>query len=407
MKINNDKSKLINLIDVFPSAEVILKINGKKKTDVLKNCKFIIDSNSLLVPFSLHKDELRKIKSVYVELLSKQKVFVPEHVLREFAKNRSKKISEIFTSIDNLLNSIPSINLPKYPILDQFKEFEQLSKIKENFNQVTKEYKVNLTQIKDGIEDWNWNDPVTKMYSSLFENSIIKNLDLELEELIKQYYERLDSGIPPGNKDRSKEFNAMGDFIIWLSILEFGKRNKSDLVLVTNDEKSDWQVKGNQKSIATRFELVEEYYRVSGGYNFLCINFEEFLKINGLNIEIQQETIFPNYTVDDGPLSWIILEKITKIFRKYLNNKEFILYMSEEIDEYMDSFLSVYTSEFLGKTEVDNISIKLTENFNKIKSLNYRVKYEEIRMKRSTTNEQKELDILVKSSLLLIDKLKF
>ena len=404
--------ELNNLREIFPNALSILEMQSRSKEEILKQCIFVIDSSALLAPFSVNKDDIDKITEVYGKLQVEKRVFIPEHAIREFAKNRGLKFSELYTAIDNLTNTLPSIKLPKYPILDQFSEYAELLELSTTLKETVKIYKERLESIKRGISNWNWNDPVSNIYSSLFKESIISNPSISDEDIEKEYHRRIKHNIPPGNKDKNKTFNAIGDYLIWMSILEFGKSNNSDIVLVTNDEKNDWQLKGNKKSIATRFELVEEYNRTTNGQNFVCINFEEFLNANGLQIEIQNFLPYPNYVPTDGPRSWWILESLQTIFKSYLEISEFedfiddpISSIKENIDNLIDKFWPIYSSEFRNQRMLLENGYNLNSTLKKISSLNYRITYEEHRMKKDTTNESREMIELVKKALEEISKI--
>jgi hypothetical protein len=41
---------------------------------------------------------------------------------------------------------------------------------------------------------------------------------------------RTDNQVPPGYKDASKDDKGIGDFLIWKSILDLGKKKNRDLV---------------------------------------------------------------------------------------------------------------------------------------------------------------------------------
>lgn len=93
----------------FPDWKSILNRKSKKGKEIFEKAVFVLDTNSLLAPYNTGKDNIEKIGKIYENLISKNRLFVPEHALREFAKNRSLRISDLYTHIDNKLNS-PSLN---------------------------------------------------------------------------------------------------------------------------------------------------------------------------------------------------------------------------------------------------------------------------------------------------------
>jgi hypothetical protein len=90
-----------------------------------------------------------------------------------------------------------------------------------------------------------------------------------------------DNHIPPGYKDEGKEQNAIGDYLIWLTILDIGKSKQLPVLFVSGDEKSDWYHQSESQALYPRYELVDEYRRASGGHQFHMVNFSGFLDLFG------------------------------------------------------------------------------------------------------------------------------
>ncbi|MGH2667161.1 PIN domain-containing protein [Flavobacterium sp.] len=394
----------------FPDSKSILQRKGKGVTDILKNAIFVLDTNSLLIPFNTGKENIEEIGKIYQNLISSNKLYIPEHSLKEFAKNRSFRISELFSTIDNQLSTLPPIKSFDYPILEGLDAYKKLKKTKEEVLKQIKEYKKDLEDLKSGIIDWNWSDPVTTMYQNTFTEKIIISPAGSEEELIKEYENRIEDDIPPGNKDKSKDNNAIGDFLIWKSILELGKKKKKDIIFVSNDEKNDWLLKGNQKSISTKFELVDEYYRFTGGYDFMSMNFKTFLDFQGLEINIFEvfkefEDIFelPNsLKKPSGNNTFKALKEIDKYINTYLIDIEDEyddVYIDQNINEQIDIFDKNYRVEYFG-TEDWNIYFDyfflFSKMFDQMKFLNNEIVYQAHRQKRSTYAESIQLTALCK-----------
>lgn len=85
--------------------------------------------------------------------------------------------------------------------------------------------------------------------------------------------------IPPGYKDAAKDDLGIGDFLIWLTILELGSRNQKPLIFVSGEEKSDWQHRSGGAGFLPRYELVDEYQRSSGGQPFYMIPLSRLLEL--------------------------------------------------------------------------------------------------------------------------------
>lgn len=394
----------------FPDSSSILKRKGKSTSEIFKDALFVLDTNSLLVPYNTGKENIEEIRKVYQKLISKKRLFIPEHVLREFAKNRSFRISELYANIDNLLSSIPTIKSFEYPILGELGPYKKLKETRDAILENIKQYKDNLTDLKKGIVDWNWADPVTSMYQKTFTDEIIIKSSLTEEQLIEEYTKRIDDDIPPGNKDKSKEKNAIGDFVIWRSILELGKEKKRDIIFISNDEKNDWLLKGNQKSISTKFELVDEYYRYTDGHNFLSTTFNFFLENQGLDIDISE--IFQQFAdmlgeeiekpKESSLKSLVEIERLINRFLALRNEDNEEVYIRGNINESITNFKETYRIEYFEKEEwrfFASYFFRFDSLLTEIKSLNSEIIYQEHRMKRDTRNEVVKLVALCKEFL--------
>lgn len=90
------------------------------------------------------------------------------------------------------------------------------------------------------MRNWLWNDPVSKIYSRLFVDDVLFDVPFDKEELLQELERRKTLGIPPGYKDSGKRLNAVGDLLIWKTILELAKQDHKDVIFVTSEEKADW-----------------------------------------------------------------------------------------------------------------------------------------------------------------------
>lgn len=393
---------------IFPDANSILNIKTRKIDEIFKDALFVLDANSLLAPFQAGKEGIDKIGKIYSALIENERIYIPKQVLREFAKNRSLKISELFTNIDNLIASVPTIKPFEYPILSELNVYKTIKDKRELILKELKSYNEYLAELRNGITDWNWSDPVSNMYSTTFnEKSIIDTTSTE-DELIKEYNERIKNEIPPGNKDKTKETNAIGDFLIWKCILELGKEKQKDIILVSNDEKNDWLLKGNKKSIYTKYELVNEFYNWTGGKNFISINFAKFLELQGVEVDLSQNLAIEDFLLESksnelktGTLD--ALEKSYLYIKVYLENDENEeyedLYIDNDINDAITHFMSSYQYEFFETPMWNNFSnylFRFDELLSKIKDLNNEITYQAYRQKRSTYTHQIEMKALCK-----------
>src|ERR1700749_326346 len=100
----------------FPDPLAILNGQQINMPEFCKTAVFVFDTNSLLVPYKVGEDSLNEITRIYKSFEGQKKIYVAAHSLREFAKHRSNKISELFTEIDKTLSALPAIREFNYPI---------------------------------------------------------------------------------------------------------------------------------------------------------------------------------------------------------------------------------------------------------------------------------------------------
>lgn len=406
-KENNKNLFIYNRI--FPDVNSILSRNGKDVDDIFKNAIFVLDTNSLLAPFLTGKENIEEIRKIYEKLIAENRLFIPEHVLREFAKNRSTKISDLYTHIDKYLSQLPSIPNFEYPILGELKAYKKVKETKEEMLQNIKEYKEQLIELKSGITNWNWSDPVSSMYQKTFSKDIIVNTNEDEANLIEEYYSRIDDEIPPGNKDKTKDNNAIGDFLIWKTILELGKQKKRDIIFISNDEKNDWLLKGNKKSISTKFELVDEYFRYTEGCHFISMTFPDFLQKQGLEAETLSDfdKIFGPFLFHSDSATLDALKIIEQLLHDFLleaeNSDDEELYVRSPFPDYVAIYNDNYRKEFFESDKWPEYFEFLTlfeEILKVMLSLNEHIIFENFRMKRSTKTEQIKLRALAKEFII-------
>lgn len=62
---------------LYPDAEGIFSFRPKSLADIKEECFVIVDTNSLLVPYTTGKDSLEQIGTIYKELVDAKRLVVP------------------------------------------------------------------------------------------------------------------------------------------------------------------------------------------------------------------------------------------------------------------------------------------------------------------------------------------
>ena len=280
--MTTDKKDIIeeafSLENTFPLADDLFSNNFRTIHEVFDSALFVLDTNVLLLPFNLGAEAIEEIKKIYTSLINENRLFIPKRVAREYSKNRTAKLSEIHSNILRLKTGAKYPNF-KYPIIADLEEKKELDKALEILNEKENEFKEKATKLANKIRNWQYKDPVSTLYGDIFKNSLLIDTSKNKEDILKELNRRKKHKIPPGYKDSSKDDFGIGDLIIWLSILEKGANEETDIIFVSQDLKPDWWQQSSGSAFLPRFELIEEYKRVSKGKNIHIINFSKLLEL--------------------------------------------------------------------------------------------------------------------------------
>lgn len=277
------------LKDIFPDASTIFTFSPSTVSQIKDECKVVVDTNALLVPYTVSKSSLDTIKDTYARLIDNKQLFIPGHVAREFAKNRAEKIKELYHQLSSSRSKQTQLLPGNYPLLASLQEYKEVVNIEKQINELLRQYRKFIEQILQHIRTWSWDDPVSNIYSQLFNSSVICDPDFSQDIIDANLKWRNDNKIPPGYKDGSKSENAIGDLLIWHTILHIGQEHKKPIIFVSGDEKADWWYHSDTDNLFPRYELVDEYRRNSGGSSFQIVKFSTFLDVYGASPKAVEE----------------------------------------------------------------------------------------------------------------------
>jgi hypothetical protein len=296
---------------VFPDAESLFKFQLAPLNEIKDRCFIVIDTNALLVPYTVNQKSLQEIRSTYQRLIALKRLVIPGQVAREFARNRALKISELYQQLSRKRDAQGLSRLEQYPLLQSMPEFKEATELSEKIETITKEYRHKISDVLSRVKEWVWNDPVSLIYRDLFTADVILDIPVCNEnkhEIEADLETRITHSIPPGYKDAAKPDRGLGDLLIWRTILEVGRKNKSDLLFVSGDEKTDWWYQSEKLHLYPRYELVDEYRRASDEKSSHIVAFSRFLELFGASEdvvnEVRKEEFQSNRNAQDVP-SWV------------------------------------------------------------------------------------------------------
>lgn len=288
-KANNTEFDIFIAETVYPEAAAIFTTLPKKLTDIKEECFVVLDTNALFVPYAIGKESLKQIKKTYKALVAQNRLIIPGQVAREFAKNRAAKLVDLFQRLTQKRNSIPELQMGKYPLLEDLSEYKQAVQLETAINKQIQEYRRTLGKVLEYVQAWNWDDPVSILYNEIFTHDVVYDPSFDKDKIRAELELRYAHDIPPGYKDSDKDDKGIGDFLIWKTILDIGNSRRRSVILVSGEEKNDWRHKTNNQVLYPRYELVDEFRRESEGHQFHLIQFSDFLNLYGASEQVVQE----------------------------------------------------------------------------------------------------------------------
>ena len=249
--------------------------------EALKSGLVSVDTNVLLSLYRYNEVTANDLLSV-LEVVS-ENIVIPHQVVREFWRNRQLVISDLGSAskeaqtalaknerstLDALRRWALSVALPAG-------DRELLERDTEQF------YKKLLDGVKGApskvlAETPTEDDALLGRIEKLAEGRVLPKLsDAEWDEAVREGERRVENRLPPGYMDVEKMESelpegASGDYLVWVQLVDAGRRRNQDLVLVTSDVKEDWWNRGKFGAVVgPRHELIGEYLEATGRRFFL------------------------------------------------------------------------------------------------------------------------------------------
>ena len=247
---------------------------------------FVLDANVLL-------NMCRYSKKSYDELIGiiekhKDNLWLPYQVGMEFFNNRLGVIEGIKNGFNQLLTNITKIE----DVLEKELKFNDFrSDTAHNLDQLREDIKNFRTNEEKKIRKWQEEfeesdkEAILKKILSLYEGKVGDDYEsAKLDELYKEGERRYKESIPPGFadwKDKIKDGirRACGDLIWWKQTIDYARKNKCDLIIVTDDRKEDWWYRVSGKTISPRVELIREFDKETNGQSFLMYKTHQFMEM--------------------------------------------------------------------------------------------------------------------------------
>lgn len=311
----------------------------KPISDLITNATIVVDTNVLLSAYQWRDVTVQEVLKVLKQLSDQDRLRIPLQVIKEFSDNRPKQIITRINDVEELISRLQK-QAPlkqKVPMLEGKKVFEKASAKLTQLNTVLDEYKKELLKVRDEVKSLFTYDPYLNEIKLILKKSYyeLPITAKSQEEILKEAERRNKYNIPPGFLDGAKQENSEGDYIIWYSMLQL----ESDVIFISGDKKSDWVYTDKKgESVSARRELVEEFYKETGGHDFLHITPKEFITMfnPGLSDDIKDDLSIEskNIVSESITFTYHLQERLEHYdpLNKFVSQNDFIIdYASEAI----------------------------------------------------------------------------
>lgn len=334
----------------------------------------VFDANVLLNLYR-YSDSTRQAMLDLISKFSNQ-IFLPHQSALEYNRNRYEVIVEQEKAYKEFNDKIKQIKLDlqsnnKPPFLSEIigKSLDEV------FEKVNVEIEANIRKYCEFLRK----DPIYENIEKVFYERVTKSFTKEeLEEIFKNGEERFKNKIPPGYEDEKdkKDDKKYGDLVLWMQIIALARVQKKDILLITDERKSDWWWKiKDGRNMGPRQELIQEI-KDNANVNFHMYSSEKFLEygqtylaeqINKEAVDeiiamkhLEMKEVKKNFFSKNEYNKDILKNDITLLTKK-LNNLDYIIYnLQNDLDNYHENKFEKYVpGEIIENHVPDDIKIMM------------------------------------------------
>ena len=268
-----------------------LDLSEDEKQELWNHATFVFDTNVFLNLYR-YTAKTRELLMAAFDSFS-DRLWMPDHVACEFMKNRSNIIWESnnkYEVLSNEANKLVDSCRTQLNLDPADKDIAEMRSFLEQWIDAAKRKNIVVSKYAE--------DKILEKLLDLFDGKVGPKLSDEEKKAIEQEGKnRYAAKIPPGYKDSEKKKgddlnNTYGDLIVWKQILNYAKSAKTDIVLVTNDQKEDWWEILHSQTIGPRVELKREFSKETS-QRFHMYSMRNFITLfeSGRDKEVDKETI--------------------------------------------------------------------------------------------------------------------
>jgi len=264
------------LKDLFPQ---FYRLADSELAELFKSAVFIFDANMLLHLYRYPKKARDDLLRILVGLSLENRLWLPYQSALEFQSNRLSVIAdqrEKYGKVDSVISDIEARLRKELDALELRKRHSSIDPdiLLEEIGASFDKYRARLILLENEQLDVHHEDIIRSEIEKLFTDKIGSSFSSEeIDEIFKDGVVRYKAKRPPGYADEEEKKGTyiidrgiylrreFGDLIVWKEILQYIKSKKpKGVIFVTDDNKQDWWLRVNGKTVGPRTELLAEVF---------------------------------------------------------------------------------------------------------------------------------------------------
>ena len=305
----------------------------------------VLDTNILLEMYRCSPTMSDAMIELYTGII--ENVWLPNQVWVEYTNNKRTVINEANNKYLHLQKNINQvIKQSRYAIESKFalcdkRNFPKTKEVKNQLlekisemEQAVDEYKNQIQKEVDDNKQYLKKDRVSSVLISQLVYKKRVGQEYSLDQLLKIYEEgdiRFKHLIPPGFKDieKDKKDNSKtkkyGDLIVWKQMIDKANEDNVDVVMIVNDEKSDWFEEDEFKKKKSPHPLLMKEFKQSTNHEIMILNVYDFLKLYS-----ELKKVNKNFIICINP---------TSVFKEFLDRIPIGIELYERICTAIDDYV--------------------------------------------------------------------
>jgi hypothetical protein len=252
---------------------------------------FAFDANVLLNVYRYTEATQQRLLDILKQLQSQ--IWVPYQAALEYQEQRSNVISKQLDAYDELEEQIQTHFQKAQESARAFRRHTILGAdrlIEETVQDAFEQVKATLQELRRKHPNFLASDSLHENIADLFEDRVGAPYSSEqLEDIYKQAEERFRKQTPPGYKDSKKEgLRQYGDVVVWFQLLDYASAQKKPILFVTDDQKDDWWIRHQGKTIGPRSELIQEM-SIRADVSFYMYSTDQFMNYAEQYLALQEQ----------------------------------------------------------------------------------------------------------------------